>query len=235
MDRGQRFSLRSGVDRMLPAANAREGPAEAIQCITDLWWRVHDLVALRIHQRIRRLVRVVGVMTDSVEIEPVGPVVALPLAGFDEFVREMSLPLTRVAIASTRDPASAQDLVQDALLEAFRRWDEISVLDRPDLWVRRVLVNRSVDRARRMRRFAAILPTLRSRAQTSPLGDTIAYWDAVAELEPTRAKVVTLRSAGEYTTPEIADVLDMPEGTVRWHLREARSELRTRLDHESEE
>ena len=158
-------------------------------------------------------------MTDSVEIEPVGPVVALPLAGFDEFVREMSLPLTRVAIASTRDPASAQDLVQDALLEAFRRWDEISVLDRPDLWVRRVLVNRSVDRARRMRRFAAILPTLRSRAQTSPLGDTIAYWDAVAELEPTRAKVVTLRSAGEYTTPEIAASLFVSPDTVETHRR----------------
>lgn len=166
-------------------------------------------------------------MADSLETEPA---VARTPADFDDFVREVSPSLTRVAIASTRDPSSAQDLVQDAFLEAFRRWDDISSLDRPDLWVRRVLINRGIDRARRKQRFAALLPALRSRAEASPLGDTIGYWDAVAALEPTRAKVVTLRSAGELTTPEIAEVLDMPDSTVRWHLREARSELRARLE-----
>lgn len=166
-------------------------------------------------------------MMDSLEIDPV---VHRPPLGFDEFVREVSPWLTRVAVASTRDTSAAQDLVQDALLEAFRRWDEISAHDRPDLWVRRVLVNRGIDRARRKQRFAALLPALRRRAETSPLGDTISYWEAVAALEPARAKVVTLRSAGELTAPEIADVLDMPESTVRWHLREARGELRTRLE-----
>lgn len=159
----------------------------------------------------------------------VEPTVDRSTAGFDEFVCEFSPSFLRTALAATRDLPAAEDLVQDSLVAAFRSWEEVSGLERPDLWVRRVLINRSVDLARRQHRYAALLPELRRGRHASVLGETVAYWEAVAALPRQRANVVTLRSAAELTTAEIAEVLEIPDSTVRWHLSEARKALRARL------
>src|SRR3954454_12498268 len=45
--------------------------------------------------------------------------------------------------------ACAEDIAQEAMLAAYRRWDVVSGLDAPAAWVRRVCANRSVSTLRR--------------------------------------------------------------------------------------
>ena len=52
----------------------------------------------------------------------------------------------------------------------------------------------------------------------------------MAELGPRRRAVIVLVELEELPTREVARLLGMPEGTVRWHLSKGRRQLRTRLE-----
>lgn len=152
---------------------------------------------------------------------------------FDDFVQASSPGLLKAGIAVTLDVETAKDLVQDTLLETFRRWDHVSGLDRPDLWSRRVLVNRGIDIRRRQARFRGLL--VRRKQASAELGDTVAFWSAIADLPKQQAAVLTLRTAGELSVSEIAQCLDLAEGTVRSHLSAGRATLHRLFDEQKED
>lgn len=72
---------------------------------------------------------------------------------FEDFVRARSSRLLRTAfLLNGQNQAEAEDLLQIALERAYRHWHRISGVDEPELYVRRVLVNASADRWRRLAR-----------------------------------------------------------------------------------
>jgi DNA-directed RNA polymerase specialized sigma24 family protein len=75
---------------------------------------------------------------------------------FHEYVYARGPALMRLACLLTGDAHRAEDLVQDVLASAYTKWHRISTADRPDVYMRRMLVNaniswlrESVDRAPR--------------------------------------------------------------------------------------
>jgi DNA-directed RNA polymerase specialized sigma24 family protein len=60
---------------------------------------------------------------------------------FEEFLRGQLSELVRFAAVLTADTHLAQDLTQDALVRAHARWGRIGRLDRPDLYLRRMIAN----------------------------------------------------------------------------------------------
>src|SRR5689334_14688594 len=76
---------------------------------------------------------------------------------FAAFVASRQRGLQRTAWLLTGDWAAAEDLVQNALAKAWRRWDRVSRADDPDAYVRRVLVNEFASSWRR--RWRGEIPT----------------------------------------------------------------------------
>lgn len=72
---------------------------------------------------------------------------------FQAFVAARSTALFRGAFVLTGDREAAEDLVQETLERACRRWRTIAGKDAPDLYVRRSMVNLANDRRRRFRRL----------------------------------------------------------------------------------
>src|SRR5262245_13752818 len=127
-------------------------------------------------------------------------------SSYEEFDAAVRPGLLRIAAAMTLDRELASDLVQDALLEAYRSWDTVRGLDRPDLWARKVLVNRAIDAQRSQRRRRSLLDRFtHDRRLSTQLGDTVAFWEAVRRLPPRQREVVTLRTAGDLSLEEIAE------------------------------
>ncbi|GAB3854200.1 hypothetical protein GCM10027610_085400 [Dactylosporangium cerinum] len=60
---------------------------------------------------------------------------------FEEYAFARTAALVRFARLLTGDEHRAEDLVQDVLARAYARWGRISRTDRPDVYVRRMLVN----------------------------------------------------------------------------------------------
>ena len=68
---------------------------------------------------------------------------------FDEFARKWLPAALRFTTALAGDPDLAKDLVQEVLIRASGRWQHIGALDRPEAYVRKMLVNEYLSWRRR--------------------------------------------------------------------------------------
>lgn len=145
---------------------------------------------------------------------------------FETFVTGQAAALLRHATIVSADPHQAPDLVQAVLERALARWAKIDDLDRPDLYVRRMVVNEFLSVRRRWRR---IYPTdVVPEPEPAPdiacgvvLRDTMIV--AIRTLPPRERVVVALRYWSGMKDAEIAAQLGCTESTVRgYHLRAMR-------------
>jgi RNA polymerase sigma-70 factor (ECF subfamily) len=134
----------------------------------------------------------------------------------------------RAAYLVVHDAGAAEDIAQDAFLAA------IDALDRFDRrrpfapWLHRIVVNRAIDWGRRESlRRSVDDPASRLEAEAPP-PDAVGgeLMQALAELPAEQRGVVVLRYLLEYTPGEIAEMLELPRGTVNSRLRRALDRLR---------
>ena len=157
---------------------------------------------------------------------------------FDAFFRREYHALVGLALVLTGDRVTAEDLAQDALLAAHRKWDDLAHYDDPGAWVRRVVANRSASVWRRRSRELRAMTRLRARpvdvgaALDAPDDE---FWDEVRALPTRQAQCVALRYLEDRPVEEIAEILEIAPGTVRVHLHEARKTLAVRLGETDEE
>ena len=165
--------------------------------------------------------------------EPEHPRAERPSQSFDAFFADERDAVLGLAFALTGDRAAAEDIVQDAFLEAFRKWDRIAGYDQPGAWVRRVVANMSVSAFRRRGRELRTLTRLMARhdrvvPDLSP--STLAFWQAVRALPKRQAQVAALFYLEDRPIAEIASILQIAEGTVKKHLFDGRRALARTLD-----
>jgi len=151
----------------------------------------------------------------------------------DDVVRAHLPGLVRYATALTGDGHTAADLVQEVLLRAHVRWHRIALMDRPDLYLRRMVTNEHLSWRRRWH-VRTIHPTSDDvlAAHTPPQGDHAdaprddVIWQHLAALPPRQHTVLVLRYYEGLTDPEIAQVLGTSSATVRSHAARALATLR---------
>jgi RNA polymerase sigma factor (sigma-70 family) len=168
---------------------------------------------------------------------PVGSVVEVrPIETFEAFYRR-ELPSLIAFAGVLSGSASADDIAQEAMLAAYRRWDDVSRLDVPAAWVRRVCANRAISTLRRRAVEARAVLRLGGRREPGePLADDHeAFWGEVRQLSRRQAQVVALHYIYDLGVPEIATTLGCAEGTVKMHLSRGRAALAVRLRQSAEE
>lgn len=68
---------------------------------------------------------------------------------FEEFAATRLPALLNFAAVLAGDRAIAEDLAQDVMIRAYSRWDRIGGLDRPELYVRKMILNEFLSWRRR--------------------------------------------------------------------------------------
>lgn len=127
----------------------------------------------------------------------------------------------RAAYLVAGDAAAAEDIAQESFLAAVRALDRFDRSRPFGPWLHRIVVNRAIDftRARKLRGEVELVDVaLASVAPPLPELDGGA-WARVGELAPEHRAVVVLRYLLEYTPGEIAELLELPRGTVNSRLR----------------
>ncbi len=149
-----------------------------------------------------------------------------------EFSRMVSLACT---ICS--DYQQGEDVAQEALARAHRHWDQVSGYDKPGAWLRRVTINLSLSRMRRVKREVVALRQVaseRSGIGAEPLightGFDHEVWDAVRRLPPRQRAVVALFYQEDMSTSDIASTLECTVSTATSHLNQARRSLAELLE-----
>jgi RNA polymerase sigma-70 factor (ECF subfamily) len=134
----------------------------------------------------------------------------------------------RAAYAVTWRRELANDVAQEAFVRAATRGRFDA--SRPfGPWVTRIAVNLAIDELRRERRLSP--EALEAAGEAPPEADDSVV-RAVARLEPDRRTIVVLHYWLDFQTPEIAELLGLPQGTVASRLSRALDQLRIDLEAE---
>jgi RNA polymerase sigma-70 factor, ECF subfamily len=134
----------------------------------------------------------------------------------------------RAAYALTGQRELANDAAQDAFLRAAASLDSFDVRRPLAPWLIRIVVNRSIDLLRVQRRLVSMEEAAEEIFDEPMLDDELMR--SVGRLDPDRRAVVALHYWFDYTTPEIAEVLAIPVGTVASRLSRALHDLRLHLE-----
>ena len=135
----------------------------------------------------------------------------------------------RAAVAVLGSAVDAEDVAAEAWLRAIDALDQCQPADRFGPWLRRIAVNRAIDVQRRGRRLTQLEDVAES-ADRSPAGADTAIREAVARLPLDRRVVVALRFWADLSVPAIADLLEIPVGTVNSRLVRGLADLRHALE-----
>jgi len=151
----------------------------------------------------------------------------------DEFER-LAMPhtrsLLRVAQRLTQDRDTAEDLVQETMLSAWRGFAQFRAGSNERAWLFRILVNAVNARGRKLRAAPLIAPIsghdVRVDASALTSAEVAQALDGIA-IE--QREVLLLGVVEGFTCQEMAGILSIPIGTVMSRLSRARQALREQL------
>ena len=137
----------------------------------------------------------------------------------------------------TGSRAAAEDAVQEALARAWERSERGERIESLPAWVTRVAVNLSKSRLRRMRVEARHreIPDEPADGNGSASDARIDVTRALTDLPQRQREVTVLRYYLGLNVAEIADTLELHEGTVKTSLSRARAALAAALGEPVEE
>ena len=144
---------------------------------------------------------------------------------FDDFYRAEHPRLVALARALCGG-AVADDVAQEAMLAAYRRWRQVSDLEHPEAWVRRACSNLAMSQYRRRLVELRAVTRLARRPQPTPLqAADDEFWACVRGLPKRQAQVAALRYLYQLDVADIARTLEITEGSVKQHLSRGRARL----------
>lgn len=169
---------------------------------------------------------------------------------FDLLVTRHQRRVFRLALRLLGDREAAQDAAQEAFVKAWRALPRFEGKARFTTWLTRITINQcrnelrkrgTVKHTRPLSLDAQVpgtdvsrvdtLPSLDPDAVSSLAGEELrAVFEAVlADLDPEVREVLLLKEVEDMSYESMAEVLDVPTGTVRSRLHRARAELRRRM------
>lgn len=149
----------------------------------------------------------------------------------ETLVRSRHHVLLAYAQLLTGQRATAEDLVQEALVATYSAGRRLPDAEAAEAYVRRAIASRFIDDRRRMssqRRVAADVETVGRTAVEGPEQDVVLRTDlarALQELSPRERACVVLRYLEHLSTAETAHALGIAEGTVKRYLSDGVARL----------
>ncbi|MBI0326827.1 sigma-70 family RNA polymerase sigma factor [Burkholderia plantarii] len=159
-------------------------------------------------------------------------------ADLDDCLRELLPRLRRFALWLTRDVHAADDLVQASLERALTHWGERRDDDALRSWLFTILYRQFLDSRRSAKRYAGLLGRIREddEPQWPSAEDQVmarSMLDAFGKLTAEQRSLLLLVAVEGFSYREVAELLDVPIGTVMSRLSRARAALRALGDGES--
>jgi RNA polymerase sigma-70 factor (sigma-E family) len=154
---------------------------------------------------------------------------------FEEFAATRLDAVVRFAAVLTNDRGLAEDVVQEVLIRAHKRWAQIEGLEQPEAYVRRMIVNEFYSWRRKWARISPRPPEDVAELDgpvddhASTIADRRTLLDEIAKLPRKQRTVLVLRYYEGMADAEIAATLGCAETTVRGYAFRALKTLRVEL------
>ncbi len=159
---------------------------------------------------------------------------------FDQLVVRHQSAVFRAALAALRVREDAEEVAQDAFIRAWRALGRFRGDSSFRTWVLRIAWNRAISRRRGLAGWLRRATPIDDVAEPAAVGDgqyasvqnaelQVHVVSAIQALSPKLRDALLLAQSGEYQYDEIARMLGVPLGTVKWRVSEARRKVREKL------
>jgi RNA polymerase sigma factor (sigma-70 family) len=149
---------------------------------------------------------------------------------FEDFFEAEHTRLLRTLYLLTGNREEAEEVLQDAFVAIWERWDRIAVMDDPVGYLYRTALNAHRSRLRRgLRMGRRAVGRARGGDLFAEVEEREAVARALADLPPRRREAVVLTGLLEMTSKEAADVMGITDVTVRRLAQDGREQLRRML------
>lgn len=143
--------------------------------------------------------------------------------------------LYRIARTVLMNDHDCADAVQEAVFQGWLKRGQLRDMERFRPWIIRIVINECRNLQRRhqkqLRVVGAIIDDFRAQPQPKP---ETALEAAVSELPEKYRIPIVLHYSENYSTREIAQIMNIPEGRLRERMRTARKMLGRALENDSE-
>ncbi len=165
------------------------------------------------------------------------------MAAFEAIFFKYQTQIYRTALAVTRDPGSAEEVLQDCFYKTYVNINNFMGEGSLAPWLHRVAVNLSCNAIKKRRLHVEPIDdvaegymTADPRQSPEALAERselqVRMRDAINSLPLKHRIVIVLHYLQDFSLPEIAYILDTPVGTVKSRLHHARKALREHLESE---
>ena len=149
---------------------------------------------------------------------------------FETFFETEARTLFRRLCAVTGNSAEAEEIMQDAFLALWERWDRIDSIEDPTAYLYRTAMNVFRKRSRRaalaVRRALSLAPDVAPFSEIDEQQDVVG---ALAGLTPRQRAALVLTDVMDYSSEEAGRALGVTAGTVRGLASRARERLRRQV------
>jgi RNA polymerase sigma-70 factor (ECF subfamily) len=155
---------------------------------------------------------------------------------FEQCLAECGMLAFRVARGVVRHSADAEDVAQEAMLQAYRRFERLRDRSRFRAWLVRITFRLALDQVRSAQRreqretlWAAVVPR-RTTEELAEASEFVRRMGVAMEELPDKSRLVLLLCAMDgHSLEEVAELLQVPLGTVKSRLHSARKQLAEKL------
>lgn len=143
--------------------------------------------------------------------------------------------LYRMVYAWSHNGDIADEVVQETMIKALNSIDKVKNIDALDGWLFRILSNCFIDYCRRQREVIDIDDTVLVEKSTpesvhSQNEMLVAVRSAIADLPFKHRQVLTLVDIENFSYAEVAEIIDVPLGTIMSRLNRARLSLKQKIN-----
>jgi RNA polymerase sigma-70 factor, ECF subfamily len=147
---------------------------------------------------------------------------------FDLLYRREYAPMVRLAWTLVGRRDVAEEIVQDAFVEAHRRWNRLCTYEKPGAWIRKVVLQKCARRERWAQSNASLVNRLFRQRPAPPSSHEETDPElarAIRSLPKRQGQVLALVAIDDLAFADVARILGCSEETARTHLRRARATL----------
>lgn len=154
---------------------------------------------------------------------------------FCKYIKRYETDMFRFAKSLVGNQADGEDAMQESILKAYEKIDTLRSRRKFKAWIFQILANECYKILRNQKKQEITdpfqFPETKSVRIENEDGEILSY---ILKMQKQYQEVLILYYYDEFSIKEIADILDIPQGTVKSRLARGRKQLRDLLEMEGE-
>lgn len=149
---------------------------------------------------------------------------------FAELIRSIHKVSYRLAKSILAKDEDCADAMQEAIIKAYQNLEQLREPKHFKSWFSKILIHQCYRLHSKRKKVISLHETTQQEIPTQAPYERVEFRDLVSRLEEPFRLVVTLYYLEKYSLQEVADILEVPSGTVKSRLYRARQMLQNFLE-----